>query len=237
MKPTTYGSVNMTLPNGIWFDSGDVSLDIQTQTTVQYFEGDYAPVPNPINSTSLSFANFSGNQASVILDFFVLYVKIANPNSTENAYRALEVLFYWCVNSYSTNVTAGNVTTEIVASSSNVVSPGDGDSQSPMVLKSGTDTTEYTVDVYAADVLTYYLLPNLGTGNFSQSPLDASSRGGTQVSRGFTSQGAEVVSYALLPAGMGSTFNKNAELADEDATNFKAVQNLTNNLATSLTNT
>lgn len=158
------------------------------------------------------------------------------PNSTYNAHRALEVLFYWCVNSYSTNVTAGNVTTEIVASSSNVVSPGDGDSHSPMVLKSGTDTTEYTVDVYATDVLTFYLLPNLGTGNFSQAPSDPSDMGGTQASRGFTSQGAEVVSYALLPAGLGSSFTP-AELADEDATNFKAVQNLTNNIATSLTNT
>ena len=235
MKPIT-DSVNMTLPNGIWFAPDAVSLDIQTQTTVQYFEGNDATVPNPINSTSLSFANFSGNQASVILDFFVLYVKIANPNSTENAYRALEVLFYWCVNSYSTNVTAGNVTTEIVASSSNVVSPGDGDSHSPMVLKSGTDTTEYTVDVYATDVLTFYLLPNLGTGNFSQAPSDPSDLGGTQASRGFTSQGAEVVSYALVPAGLGSSFTP-AELADEDATNFKAVQNLTNNIATSLTNT
>jgi hypothetical protein len=104
-----------------------------------------------------------------------------------------------------------------------------------MVLKSGNDTTEYTLDVYAADVLTSYLLANLGTGNFSQAPSDPTAQGGTPSSRGFTSQGAEVLSYALLPEGLGSDITL-AELADEDATNFKAVQNLTNNLATSLTN-
>lgn len=184
MKPAT-DPVNVTLPNGIWFAPNDVSLDIQTQTTVQIFEGNDSMVPNPINSTSLAFANFSDIQASVILDFFVLYGKaVTPPNSdlTVFAPRALEILFYWCVKSYTTNVTIGNVTTEILASSSNVVSPGDGDSHSPMVLKSGNDATEYTVDVYAADVLTYYLLPNIGTRNFSQAPSDPSAQGGTQAS-------------------------------------------------------
>jgi hypothetical protein len=244
MKPTTYG-FNMTLPNGIWFEPADETLDIQTQTSVELFQEDYASIPNPINSTSLAFQNFSGIQASVVLDFFVLYTKgFTTPEQPANAgalsaHRAIEILFYWCVNSYSTNVTNGTVTTEIVASSSNIVSPGDPDadlnSPSPILLGLKDDTTEYKVDWNAANVMTFYLLPNLGTGNYSQSPSSDPSQG-TQASRGFSTEGAEILGYALLPNGLGPLVTQ-ATLADEDANNFEAVQNLTNNLATSLTNT
>jgi hypothetical protein len=247
VKPTTY-SVNMTLPNGIWFEPDAISLAIQTQATEESFRNGESLIPNPVNSTSLAFKNFSDIQASVVLDFFVLYEKaLTIPGAASNdsqlfTYRAIEILFHWCVNSYSTNVTAGNATTEIVASSSNVVSPGDagtveGDqnSPSPIVLSSKNDPTEYTVNWNAADVLTFYLLPNLGTGNFSQAPLESTPQG-AQASLGFTSEGAQALSYAVLPAGMGPVLTP-AELADEDAANFEAVQNLTTNLATSLTNT
>jgi hypothetical protein len=247
VKPTAYSS-NMSLPNGIWFEPDAFSLYIQTQTTQESFENGITAIPNPINSTSLAFKNFSDIQASVVLDFFVLYEKaLTVPGAPSNdseifAYRAIEILFYWCVNSYSTNMTAGNARTELIASSSNVVSAGDADTsegdpnpESPIVLGTKNDPTEYTVDWNAADVLTFYLLDNLGTGNFSQAPSEDTPPG-AQVSLGFTTEGAQVISYAVLPAGMGPVLTPEG-LADEDAANFEAIQNLTTNLATSLTNT
>jgi hypothetical protein len=123
VKPTAYSS-NMSLPNGIWFEPDAFSLYIQTQTTQESFENGITAIPNPINSTSLAFKNFSDIQASVVLDFFVLYEKaLTVPGAPSNdseifAYRAIEILFYWCVNSYSTNMTAGNARTELIASSS-----------------------------------------------------------------------------------------------------------------------
>ncbi|KAE9366582.1 hypothetical protein N431DRAFT_548413 [Stipitochalara longipes BDJ] len=246
MKPATMEGVNMTLPNGVWFEAGVESLGVQTQTSTEFFpdSNSWVSYPNPINSTSLAFTNFSGIQASVVLDFFVLYQKdLTAPRAASNdselyAYRAIEILFYWCVNSYSTNVTAGNVTTEIVASSSNVVSPGDMSLNSPssIVLGAKNDTTEYKVDSITANVLTFYLLDNLGTGNFSMSPLLAPPQG-AQYLYGFSSEGVEALSYALLPTGLAGGKITPATLAGEDATNFEAVQNLTNNLATSITNT
>ncbi len=121
-------------------------------------------------------------------------------------------------------MTAGIITTEIVTSSGNVLSHGDTHSESPIVLSSRDDTTNYTVGLIPADVMTFDLLPILGTGTYSR------------ISPGFTSQGAEVFSYAIRPTGIGDTITT-AELANKDAINTQAVQNLTNNIAASVTNT
>jgi hypothetical protein len=80
------------------------------------------------------------------------------------------------------------------------------------------------VGLFPADVMTFDLLPILGTGIYSQ------------ISSGFTSQGAEILSYALGPGGTGGKITT-AELINMDAINLQAAQNLTNNIATSLTNT
>ena len=219
----------MTLPNGIWFIpmAGGSTLSIQTQTKMGTSRntGYFTEVPYPVNSTSLAFANLSDIQDSAILDFFVLYNKdLYEETPFTPAYRAIEVLFYWCINSYSTSVTAGIVTTEIVTSSNSVLSHGDPISLSPIVLSSGNDTINYTVGLFPADVMTFDWLPILGTGSYSQT------------GQGFTSQGAEVFSYALHPAGIGDAIKTAAELANSDAISWQVVLNLTNNIATSLTN-
>jgi hypothetical protein len=63
------------------------------------------------------------------------------------------------------------------------------------------------VGLFPADVMTFNLLPILGTGIYSQ------------ISSGFTSQGAETLSYALGPGGTGGKITT-AELINMDAINF-----------------
>ncbi len=65
---------NITPPNGSWFNSWS-ALSIQTQTKMDTSRNTnyFTEVPNPVNSTSLAFANLSDIQDSAILDFFILY--------------------------------------------------------------------------------------------------------------------------------------------------------------------
>jgi hypothetical protein len=218
-----FQNVNLSLPNGVSMPAGEVVLKIQTLTTE--VDGG-TPWPVLVTNQSLAFSALPDIPASAILDFFILYqtnvapVPITgNETAVTFAYRAIEVLFHWCVNTDSTTVTAGKATTEIVRSSRNA---SIDEVYFNTTVTTENDTTNYTVGNAAGNAVTQYLMTNFGNGS-------STSNGG------FSSQGADVLTTAVWPAVSWSGVSP-AELADTDAIAMQGVQNLTTNLATSLTN-
>jgi hypothetical protein len=230
---------NVSLPNGVWLPAGRYLLKCQRPGSEDLTEEDpYLSLSTQeTNMTeSVAFALLPGIQDSALFDFFIIYqTDLEVPDMP--VYRAIEVLFYWCVNTYSTTVTAGNASTQIVSSSRNVLSPGKiyaGFPDLPIVLSSGNDATTYTVEPVSALAMTLFLLQNLGSGSFSMSSAYTSEGAGALVNAiGHGVAGNPVFTDPVT----GLILNiSREELPGVDAQGMEAVRNLTNNIATSLTN-
>lgn len=137
--------VNLSLPNGAWMPAGTTwSLKSFTPSKPDYYPGRTA-------SFSLEFNDLPFIENTTIVDFFVIY-QIYFGHYSDNylatftgaTYRAVEILFHWCVNTYSTTVTNGKATTEIVKSSNRLI-----ESDEFLVLTTDGDLANYTVRKWA----------------------------------------------------------------------------------------
>jgi hypothetical protein len=223
---------NVSLSNGVWLPAGEYLLKCQRPWSEDLSELDpYLSLgTQETNMTeSVAFALLPGIQDSALFDYFIIYqTDLEVPDA--HVYREIEVLFYWCINTYSTTVTAGKASTQIVSSSRNVLSSGKILDGYPIVLSSGNDATNYTVDPESALAMTLYLVQNLGSGNFSVYGV-------------YTSEGvgalANAINLGIASTNplTGVTLNiPRKELLGADAYGMEAIQNITNSNATSLTN-
>ncbi|KAF8856529.1 hypothetical protein BDZ45DRAFT_594092 [Acephala macrosclerotiorum] len=217
--------INVTLPNGAYLQAGAMSMNITTlPSTVDGIS------VSPTNY-SLAFQNESNAEWTTISNPFIIY---QNPSSTsQGSFGAIEVLLYWCVNTYSTSVQSGIASTNITSSSVNIGSTnasitlplGDGTNGTyqqwgNMALNPINSTANYTVNGNANAALTNYMALTwrgwyeMGDGG------------------GYSSDAAMALSDALFQEP--SVANLTGKAADD--LQMVGVQNLTANVAASMTN-
>lgn len=216
---------NVTLPNGAYLQAGAMAMNITTPpSTVDGLS------VSPTNH-SLAFANEPNAEWTTISNHFIIY---QNPNSTsQGSFGAFEVLLYWCVNTYSTSVQSGVASTNITSSSVNIGSTnasitmpmGDGTNGTyqqwgNMALNPTNSTANYTVNGNASAALTSYMA--LTWRGWYE----------TGFAGGYSSDAGMALSDALFQEP--SVANVTGKEADDLQMN--GVQNLTANVATSMTN-
>ncbi|CZR66586.1 uncharacterized protein PAC_16487 [Phialocephala subalpina] len=216
---------NVTLPNGAYLQAGAMGLNITTPPDVV----DGLSV-SPTNH-SLAFQHEPNTKRTTISNHFIIY---QNSNSTSQpSFGAIEVLLYWCVNTYSTSVQSGIASTNVTTSGVNI---GSTNASIPMPMGAGTNgtyqqwgnlalnpmnsTANYTVNGNANAALTSYMALTwrgwyeMGSGG------------------GYSSDAAMALSDALFQEP--SIANVTGKAADD--LQMAGIQNLTANVATSITN-
>lgn len=180
--------------------------------------------------TSLAFSDQDGRVSSAIANFFVVYTNQtadrASDSQQETVFRALEVLLHFCVNTYQASTARGLSTSRVVhsstlaaqdgSSSSTLVSVRDGAPPRRLVLRAAGGEGVYSVKRDDVKLLNSYVL-SLFAGTYSH-------RYGKAI-------GGETATSEALGLAM---FQR--EPCD-DGEMRAVVSNVTNNVATSLTNT
>jgi hypothetical protein len=176
--------------------------------------------------TSLAFSDQDGRVSSAIANFFLVYTSQAS-NSSRTAFRATEVLLHFCVNTYQVSTSRGVSTSRVVHSStlatqdetSSAVVRGRGappGSSRALLLRATAGQAVYSVERSDVKLLNSYVL-SLFSGTYSY-------RYGQAI-------GGETATSEALGLAM---FER--EPCD-DAEMRAVVGNMTNNVATTLTNT
>lgn len=216
---------NAALPNGAYLKAGEVVMNITASPDV--IDGFSV---SPVNH-SLAFANEPNAAYTTINNYFVIWQN--KDSQGQGDFGAIEVLIYWCVNTYSTQVQAGIPSTNITASSVNVGSGNasitlpddDGTNRTyqqygGVALNPANSSTNYTVDGPANAALTSYMA-NTFRGTYTPG-LDG----------GYTTDAAQALVSALIE--QPSLLRATGQAADD--LQLAGVQNLTQNIATSMTN-
>jgi hypothetical protein len=214
-----------TLPNGVYLNAGEITMNCTTPPSVV---DDFSV--SPVNH-SLAFANEPNADYTTISDYFVIW---QNDNGQgQGEFGAVEVLNYWCVNTYSAHVQAGVPSTNITATSVNIGSAnasitlpnndgtnGTYEKYGATALNPTNSSANYTVDGTANTALTSYLA-NTFRGTYSLG-----------IGGGYTTDAAQALVSALYDVPSLTKFTGQAA----DNLQFAGLQNLTQNIATSMTN-
>lgn len=150
---------------------------------------------------------------TAINNYFVIFQNDAG--NGQGNFGALEVLNYWCVNTFNTSVTAGAARTSVNATSEKVVG-SDGDT---VVLTDERGKENYTVDAQAGQALADYMAMTF-------------SGYAVETGRGISSDAAMALERVLFEAPNGA----GAKSLAADELQLEGVQNFTQNLAVSITN-
>ncbi|CAP69497.1 uncharacterized protein PODANS_1_11590 [Podospora anserina S mat+] len=143
VSPPTLVSPRATLPNGILLTTGNLNITSAVNAS-------FLPVRNTLGFIT---GDDTGKTTSGIANLFLIYT------TSDESTSALEILFYFCVNTYRVEVSEGVAKTEVVHSSALSSS-----STSRVVV--GKRQGEYTVNREHASYLHRYLL-GLFNGNYS----------------------------------------------------------------------
>ncbi|KAK4201795.1 hypothetical protein QBC40DRAFT_222657 [Triangularia verruculosa] len=143
VSPPNLVSPRATLPNGILLTTADLNL---TST----LNSSFLPIQNSLGFTT---GENTGKAASGISNLYLIYTtRTSNENDTTSA---LEILFYFCVNTYRVEVSKGVSKTEVIHSSALSSAASRAKRQE-----------EYTVNRDHAGHLSRYLLA-VFSGNYS----------------------------------------------------------------------
>ncbi|KUJ09624.1 uncharacterized protein LY89DRAFT_657053, partial [Mollisia scopiformis] len=216
---------NVTLPNGAFLQAGEMAMNITTAPNV-----DNSSSVSPVNG-SLAFANEPNAAYTTISDHYVIWQNTAGQGQAD--FGAMEILLYWCVNTYSTQVTAGISSTSISSTSVNIASTNTSltlpDSNSAngtfqqwgeLAMNPSNSSDNYTVDGSANAALAAYM------GTTFRGTYEIGLGGG------YTTDAAQVLVSALF--GEPGLAGARGQVADD--MQLSGVQNLTQNIATGMTN-
>jgi hypothetical protein len=210
---------NASLPNGVSLigSTSTYNLNMSSSTTAQGVDSQENFLPA---TASLAFSNGDGKISSAIANFFVVYTnQTATIDSEDAVFRAVEVLLYFCVNTYQVAMSRGvSVTTRVDSSTSVVPATSPSSTAAGVVLRTPHDETEYSVNRNDVRPLNNYLV-SLFSGTYSF--------GHGQEMVGLTST-SDVLGTAMFRGTTG-------KYSEDDLR--AVIGNLTQNVATSLTNT
>ncbi|KAK0730393.1 hypothetical protein B0H67DRAFT_478915, partial [Lasiosphaeris hirsuta] len=203
-----------SLPNGIFLLGGTDTFNMNMSSAVDgATRSNFLPV-----ATSISFSRDDTRVSGAIANFFVIYTNQTSDLSRQDAvFRAVEVLFHFCVNTYSVSVSQGAVET-ILVNSSTVLGPSE---QTSVVLRA-FDESAYTVKRDDVRLLSTYLT-SLFSGVYSY----WYGKTGTEVT---------AASDALGTAMFRGKDGSGTSLGDSEEDVRVAIGNLTRNVAIGLTN-
>lgn len=204
---------NASLPNGILLFGGTDTFNMNMSSAVDGATGaNFLPV-----ATSISFSKEDARVSSAIANFFIVYTnQTSDLNRQDAAFRAVEVLFHFCVNTYSVSVSQGTAET-ILVNSSTILGPSEPTS---VVLQAFDE--RYTIKRDDVRLLSSHLT-SLFSGVYSY-------RYGKEV------VGMTAASDAMGTAMFGRKDGSGTSLGDSEEDVRAAIGNLTRNVATSLTN-
>lgn len=127
----------------------DHPADIVNMTSVEVRDEDgLAPFP-PQRRTLADWDNPDVLNAS-FSQFFFIYTnqKFSPAAANTDRYRAVELLWHFCVNTYNVTVTDGKEKTEIVETNTKVEKPGDNTKPTEIILTNADGSEKYGVSSY-----------------------------------------------------------------------------------------
>lgn len=199
---------NVTLPNGAYLQAGEMTMNITSPPNMV----DGSSV-SPVNH-SLAFANEPNAAYTTISDYFVIWQN--DDGQGQGTFGAMEILLYWCVHTYSTEVRDGVSNTTISSTSVNIGSTNGGE----MAMNPSNNSTNYTINGPANAALTDYMARTF-RGTY-----------GSGAGGGYSTDAAQALVSALYDEPSLANVTDQAL----DNMQFAGVQNLTQNIATSMTN-
>ncbi|KAK0729298.1 hypothetical protein B0T21DRAFT_413381 [Apiosordaria backusii] len=197
VSPPTLITPKATLPNGILLASGDLNITTSVNSS-------FLPIRNSLGFTT---PDDSGKATSGIANLYLIYTTTSTVSNQADTISALEILFYFCVNTYRVEVVKGVPKTEVVHSST----------LGSTTSRNGKRQEEYTVNRDHVGYLNRYFLA-LFNGNYS-----------TNTPGGVIGTAAKVLGDAIFfPPFSSSPGNDDAR---------EVVGNITANIALGLSNT
>lgn len=160
---------NASLPNGIFLTGGAETYNFNMSSPLfGNLPGADASQENFLPSTaSLAFSKLDGKVSGAIANAFIIYTnQTFESRRPEAAFRAVEVMWHFCVSTYSTTVARGVSTTRLV-NSSTIVSSNTADASGASVsLRALFDGREYIVKRNDVRPLSRYMT-EVFTGTYS----------------------------------------------------------------------
>ncbi|KAK1757383.1 hypothetical protein QBC47DRAFT_296287 [Echria macrotheca] len=217
---------NATLPSGAFLLGGVSTYNLNISAPLPPVVAGSQGSENFLPTTeSLGFSKLDGRTTSGIANIFVVYTNQTLPRAgiEEHVFRAVEVLWHFCVNTYSATVTRGLSSTALVNSSTILSAASVADSASDaVVLRALHDDGEYVVRRDDVRQLNTYM-SELFAGTYSYA---------------FRSQpaGRTPTSYAFGSAMFESKTSEGLNVVYTEEELRAVIANMSGNIATSLTN-
>jgi len=139
---------NASLPNGIFLAGGPETYNFNMSSPLLgNLPGVDASQENFLPSTaSLAFPKVDGKVSGAIANAFIIYTnQTFESRRPESTFRAAEVMWHFCVSTYSTTVARGVSTVQLVNSSTIVSSTAVDASEAGVSLRALFDSRDYIV--------------------------------------------------------------------------------------------
>jgi hypothetical protein len=199
-------SANITLPNGAYLEAGDRIMNITTLYST----------PGSLMNGSLAFKNEKDIDEIALNSHFIIWQN--NNGTNQPPYGAIEVLFYWCINSYTSSVTGSDSSTNITT-----IPATPSTESGNLILQTSNSTTgneKFTITAAANAALAAYI-GRACTGFYAPG-----------LSGGYSSDAAEALERSIYQTPIQEQVNGK----EADETQFRAVELMMRNIGTSLTN-